>query len=96
MAIELDRGLTFESAHDGPSAADLAAIGRPLRRRFRRRAAQTPADEHAVDPHPRGLRPILEGLGELVGSERARLERNLHPRRFVLINSTTLYTRRLH
>ena len=91
MATELDRGLTFESAHDGPSAAALAGSADLFVVDFGGEPRNA-SDEHAVDPHPRGLRPILEGLGELVGSERARLERNLHPRRFVLINSTTLYT----
>ena len=42
--------------------------------------------------YPAGLPKVLEGLDELVTCERSKLLDGAHPRRFVLVNSTTLYT----
>ena len=40
---------------------------------------------------PKSLTAVAVAFERLVQRERARLERGMHPRRFVLVNSTTLY-----
>jgi hypothetical protein len=46
----------------------------------------------AGDPDfPEPLRPVAVAFEELVRQERARLERGMYPRRFVLVNSATVY-----
>jgi hypothetical protein len=44
-----------------------------------------------IPPFPEELRPVAIAFERLIQRERARLEQGLHARRFLLVNSTTVY-----
>jgi hypothetical protein len=55
-------------------------------------SASQPRGVEGGDPDfPEPLRPVAVAVEELVRQERARLEQGMHPRRFVLVNSATVY-----
>ena len=54
-------------------------------------ASLSPAKDHQPAPLPRRLDPAFEALERLIELERARLELGVHPRRFVLVHSWTVF-----
>jgi len=93
LAFELDRSLKVVVANDDPSALDIAAAADIFVLDFGLDSGDAAAEGALrMDTHTRVLRSLLAGLEQIVAEERARLERGAHRRRFVLVNSTTLYT----
>ena len=94
VAAELDRGLTVEAAHDRSAAAAPLAASADL---FVLDLGLDATDRAVLDlprtGYPIDLQRVLDAMHQLVDQERSRLERGDHSRRFVLVNSTTHYTR---
>jgi hypothetical protein len=93
VAAELDRGLTVEAAHDRSAAAELAASADLFVLDLGLDATDRAVLDLPRTGYPIGLQRVLDAMHQLVDQERSRLERGDHPRRFVLVNSTTQYTR---
>ena len=73
-------------------SADLFIVDFGLDATLMPEAAPLPESEGAEVPSfPESLRPVAVAFDHLVKRERARLERGMHPRRFLLVNSTTVY-----
>ena len=92
LASELDRGLTVDVACDRLAAGERAASADLVVVDLGLDSTDVGAQDLSPGAYPPGLRSVLGALRDVVAEERSRLESGEHPRRFVLVNSTTLFT----
>jgi hypothetical protein len=96
--LSRDRSLSLLQASDErgvdelAESADLLVVDLGLDTTVESDAPSSPdGADVGVPAFPERLRPVVAGFERLVQLERNRLERDMHPRRFLLVNSTTVY-----